>query len=82
MKDKPYKSKTPEPPKAEEPLAKSFGSKITFFHSFEEMNVYDHRKYAELIPEQSLAMVTKIRLALHPHLKEPDSIFDEEIYLD
>ena len=75
-KKKPYKSKTPEPSKAEEPLTRNHPNKITFFSSFEEMNEYDIREMAKKAPLENLQQMTAfIEHMFAEELKEPFSDF-------
>ena len=67
--------------KAEEPKP-DYGNRIVFFNSFEEMNEYDHRYYASLHPEESLAQVTEMRLARFPHLNQNLNPWGTQIYFD
>jgi hypothetical protein len=43
----------------------SYGNKITFFKSFEEMNEHDHREMASHDPIQSLQIITGMIMEMY-----------------
>ena len=68
--------------KAKEPEV-SYGEKrITFYDSMEEMNEHDYKYYASLSPEESLALVTRLRVTAHPYLKDNLNPWGDIIYFD
>ena len=65
-----------------EPEGEYSGMTLKFFKSFEEENEDTHRGYAELKPEECLAIVTKKRLLRFPYLNTNLNSWGNNIYFD
>jgi hypothetical protein len=65
-----------------EPVVSYEGKEITFFKSLEEENLNTHQSYADLSPEECLAIVTRMRLAIHPSLNTDINPWGKTIYFD